>query len=247
MMARKPKVFLGVGHGGWETGAYANGIKEKDANLTTALACNEVLVRHGVDTLMSRTTDEEDTLRQEINECNAFDPDLAVDMHHNAGKGDGVEVFHSVVGGTGKELAKKIHDEIVALGQNSRGVKTRKEDNGSDWYGFIRETKAPAVIVEYAFLDNDKDVQFVDTEAEQKANGVATAKGILKQLGIAYVPETEEADKQIVLGEFKTLREADDYLGALLAKLDYAMAQADLAKLAAADVKNELLKAKVVG
>ena len=193
-MARKPKVFLGVGHGGWETGAYANGIKEKDANLTTALACNEVLVRHGVDTLMSRTTDEEDTLRQEINECNAFDPDLAVDMHHNAGKGDGVEVFHSVVGGTGKELAQKIHDEIVALGQNSRGVKTRKEDDGSDWYGFIRETKAPAVIVEYAFLDNDKDVQFVDTEAEQKANGVATAKGILKQLGIAYVPETAQND-----------------------------------------------------
>lgn len=194
MMARKPKVFLGVGHGGWETGAYANGIKEKDANLTTALACNEVLVRHGVDTLMSRTTDEEDTLRQEINECNAFDPDLAVDMHHNAGKGDGVEVFHSVVGGTGKELAQKIHDEIVALGQNSRGVKTRKEDDGSDWYGFIRETKAPAVIVEYAFLDNDKDVKFVDTEAEQRANGVATAKGILKQLGIAYVPETAQND-----------------------------------------------------
>ena len=192
MMARKPKVFIGVGHGGWETGAYANGIKEKDVNLTTALACNEVLVRHGVETLMSRTTDEEDTLRQEINECNAFDPDLAVDLHHNAGKGDGVEVFHSVVGGTGKELAQKIHYEIVALGQNSRGVKTREEDDGSDWYGFIRETKAPAVIVEYAFLDNNKDVQFVDTEAEQKANGVATAKGILKQLGIAYVPETAQ-------------------------------------------------------
>jgi hypothetical protein len=53
--------------------------------------------------------------------------------------------------------------------------------------------------------------------------------------------------KQIVLGEFDTLREADDYIGGLLAKMDYAMAQADLAKLAAADVKNELLKAKVVG
>ena len=193
MMARKPKVFIGVGHGGWETGAYANGIKEKDVNLTTALACNEVLVRHGVEPLMSRTTDEEDTLRQEINECNAFDPDLAVDLHHNAGKGDGVEVFHSVVGGTGKELAQKIHYEIVALGQNSRGVKTREEDDGSDWYGFIRETKAPAVIVEYAFLDNNKDVQFVDTEAEQKANGVATAKGILKKLGIDYVPKKEES------------------------------------------------------
>lgn len=193
-MARKPKVFIGVGHGGWETGAYANGIKEKDVNLTTALACNEVLVRHGVDTLMSRTTDEEDTLRQEINECNAFDPDLAVDLHHNAGKGDGVEVFHSVVGGAGKELAENIHDEIVALGQNSRGVKTREDTDGTDWYGFIRETKCPAVIVEYAFLDNAKDVQFVDSEAEQRANGVATAKGILKKLGIAYVPETAQND-----------------------------------------------------
>ena len=65
--------------------------------------------------------------------------------------------------------------------------------------------------------------------------------------GGGELPETEEPYKQILLGEFKTLREADDYLGALIEKMDYAMAQADLAKLAAADVKNELLKAKVVG
>ena len=199
------KVFLGVGHGGWETGAYANGINEKDANLTTALACNAELVRHGVETLMSRTTDEEDTLRQEINECNAFDPDLAVDMHHNAGGGDGVEVFHSVIGGAGKELAENIHNEIVALGQNSRGVKTRKDTDGTDWYGFIRETKCPAVIVEYAFLDNDKDVQFVDAEAEQRANGVATAKGILKKLGIAYVPAQNDAEAEKDAGVVVTL------------------------------------------
>jgi hypothetical protein len=64
--------------------------------------------------------------------------------------------------------------------------------------------------------------------------------------GGGELPETEEK-KSIVLGEYDTLREADDYLGALIEKLDYAMAQADLAKLAAADVKNELLKAKVVG
>lgn len=191
------KVFIGVGHGGWETGAYANGIKEKDANLTIALACNEELVRHGVKTLMSRTKDEEDTLRQEINECNAFDPDLAADIHNNAGGGDGAEVFYSVVGGTGKVMATNILNEIVALGQNSRGVKTRKDTDGTDWYGFIRETKAPAVIVECAFLDNAKDVKIIDTAAEQKAMGVAIAKGILKTLGIAYVPEKKPASKPV--------------------------------------------------
>ena len=40
--------------------------------------------------------------------------------------------------------------------------------------------------MECAFLDNKTDVQIVDTTAEQKAMGVAIAKGILKTLGIAY-------------------------------------------------------------
>ena len=238
-----PRVFIGVGHGGSDPGAVANGLREEDLNLVTALACNEELVRHGVVTLMSRTTDEEDTLKQEIAECNAFDPALALDFHHNAGGGDGVEVFHSINGGKGKELAQAIIDEIVALGQNSRGIKTKRNASGLDWYGFIRQTKAPAVIVEVAFLDS-KDHEFVDTEEEQKRNGVAIAKAVLKKLGIEWKPAEK---KQIVLGEFDTLREADDYLSGLLAKMDYAMAQADLAKLAAADVKSELLNAKVVG
>ena len=42
------KVFLGVGHGGSDPGASANGFKEKDLNLSIALACRDELVRHGV-------------------------------------------------------------------------------------------------------------------------------------------------------------------------------------------------------
>ena len=108
------KVFIGVGHGGSDPGAAANGFKEKDLNLAIALACNEELLRHG--------------------------------------------------------------------------VKTRKNTSGKDYYGFIRQTKAPAVIVECAFVDNKADIKIIDTAAEQKAMGVAIAKGILKTLGIAYVP-----------------------------------------------------------
>lgn len=188
------KVFIGVGHGGSDPGAAANGFKEKDLNLAIALACNEELLRHGVKTRMSRTKDEEDTLKQEIAECNAFDPDLALDIHNNAGGGDGAEVFHSIVGGTGKTLATNINNEIKAIGQNSRGVKTRKNTSGKDYYGFIRQTKAPAVIVECAFVDNKADIKIIDTAAEQKAMGVAIAKGILKTLGIAYVPVTAQND-----------------------------------------------------
>jgi N-acetylmuramoyl-L-alanine amidase len=191
------KVFLGVGHGGTDSGAVGNGLMEKDLNLGIAKECAVTLQRHGVTVLLSRSKDENDALTEEIKECNAFNPDLAIDIHNNAGGGDGAEAFHHYGGGTGKTLAVNILNEIVKIGQNSRGAKTRKNSLGKDYYGFIRQIKAPAVIVECAFIDNKKDIAIIDTSAEQKAMGVAIAKGILKTLGIAYVEEkkTETSGK----------------------------------------------------
>lgn len=184
-MGKKYKVYIGIGHGGSDPGAVANGIEEADANLVIGKAAAAELERHGVEVMLSRTTDITEGTSAKVKECNAFDPDLAGDIHNNAGGGDGAEVFHSIVGGTGKELANNILIEVKAIGQNSRGAKTRKGSRG-DYYGFIRDTNCPAVIVECAFLDNKKDVQIIDTTAEQKAMGVAIAKGFLRQLKIAY-------------------------------------------------------------
>lgn len=172
-----------MGHGGKDGGAAANGLKEKDLNLAVALSCRDELVKHGVSVGMSRTKDEDDPLSEAIKECNAFAPDLAVDIHCNAGGGDGAEVYHSIYNNA--ETANNILSELVKIGQNSRGAKTRKNSSGADYYGFIRETKAQAVIVECAFVDNKKDIQILDTKAEQAAMGVAIAKGILKTLGIS--------------------------------------------------------------
>lgn len=178
------KVFLGIGHGGSDPGAVANGVKEKDLNLAIGLACNDELVRHGVLVKMSRTKDENDPATEEIKECNTYNPDLAIDIHNNAGGGDGAEAYYHYGGGTSKTLAENVLAEIVKIGQNSRGAKIRKNSAGRDWFAFIRETKAPAVLVECAFVDNKTDLSIIDTEAEQKKMGVAIAKGILKTLGI---------------------------------------------------------------
>ena len=80
------RVFIGVGHGGIDGGAVANGLREKDLNLIMALKCREVLVSAGIEVGISRVKDENDTLAEEIREANAFKPDLAVDIHNNAGK-----------------------------------------------------------------------------------------------------------------------------------------------------------------
>lgn len=215
------KVFIGVGHGGKDSGAVGNGLKEKDLNLAISLACNEVLQRHGVNTLMSRTKDENDTLNDEIKECNKFKPDIAIDIHNNAGGGDGVEAYYHYKGGASKTLADNVLAEIVKIGQNSRGAKTRRNALGKDYYGFIRETSAPAVIVECAFIDNKKDIAIIDTAAEQKAMGVAIAKGILKTLGIAYVEEkkTETSGKiyRVQVGAFKERANAEGMQKRLIA------------------------------
>lgn len=178
------KVFVSAGHGGRDSGAVGNGFKEKDLNLSIALACGEYLKSHGVEVRMSRIVDEDDGTNQEVKESNEFGPDLTVSIHNNAGGGDGVEVFHSINGGLGKTCAENIVEEIVKIGQNSRGVKTRKGSGGRDYYGFIRMTNAPAVLVECAFVDNANDIQIIDTESKRVKMGEAIAKGILKTLGI---------------------------------------------------------------
>ena len=199
-----PKIFLGVGHGGIDSGAIGNGFKEKDLNLSIALACNEVLVNHGVIVMMSRTKDENDSITDEIRECNGFKPNLAIDIHNNAGGGDGTECFYHHNGGKGKVLAENILTEIVKIGQNSRGVKTRTNSSGKDYYAFIRETSTPAVIVECAFVDNSMDMEILNTPQKQVAMGTAIAKGILRTLGIPYINNKKLYRVQVGAYEIKS-------------------------------------------
>lgn len=209
------KVFIGVGHGGSDPGAVANGFKEKDLNLSIALACRDVLERHGVNVLMSRTKDEDDITS--IKECNAYNPDYALDIHNNAGGGDGAEIFYHYGGGTGKTLAQNVLNEIVKIGQNSRGIKTKRNAFGFDYYGFIRQTSAPAIIIECAFVDNKTDLAIIDTEAERKTMGIAIAKGVLSTLGITYVEpkpvvtDTNVGDKiyRVQVGAYKVKANAE--------------------------------------
>lgn len=190
------KVFISAGHGGSDSGAVGNGFKEKDLNLKIALAVSQVLLSFGVSVLMSRTKDENDPINDEAKECNAFKPDLAVSIHNNAGGGDGAECWYSINGGIGKTLALNMLDEVTKIGQNSRGAKTKKGNNGRDYYGFIRQTNAPAVIIECAFIDNAKDIQIINTDEKCKTMGKAIAYGIAKTLGVSTQPTVQPTKPQ---------------------------------------------------
>lgn len=205
-MAKLPTVFLGAGHGGKDPGGVAFGMNEKDINLVTMLACNEELVRHGVKTITSRTKDENDPVQDEVKEANAAGADLAVFFHANMGKGDGFEGFYwDDAKNEGKKIVLLAEKYVKELGQNSRGAKS-----GNHLYS-IKKTKMLAVLFESFFIDNDKDNDIGDTEAEQKAFGVAYAKAILEYYGIPYVPKSNKIYR-VQLGAFRNIDYAKDML-----------------------------------
>lgn len=225
------RVFIGVGHGGKDPGALKY-IKEADANLQMALGLKAELERHGIIVGVSRLKDEDDPLTEEIKEANAFAPDVAVECHNNAGGGDGFEVYHQTNGYATKsiKLAQCIEARVVASGQKSRGVKTRLNGSGTDYFGWCRQVKAPAVLCEGFFVDNATDSRDYNTAAKQQAFGRVYAWGVLDYLGIAIKPQVDkpagkpveqpQADKNLLytvqVGAFASAKSAAD----LYTKLD---------------------------
>ena len=179
------KVFINAGHGGKDSGAVKY-LVEKDINLKMAKACRDYLVANGVEVLMGRDADVDRTSTQITNMCNNYKPDCAVDIHNNAGGGKGFEVYHSINSSSkGISLAKAIEQEVIKIGQNSRGLKSRRGDNG-DYYYFIRQISCPSIICEGVFVDNEQYAILADTDEKCKKFGEAYAKGILNYLGISY-------------------------------------------------------------
>lgn len=177
--------FIGVGHGGSDPGA-SGYVVEKTAALNMALAEKDFLVAHGVEVCMSRVRDENDPVAEEVRECNAYNPDATNEVHLNSGGGDGWEGFCSVIGTDSRRLAECIEKQVKAIGQNSRGVKTKTLANGQDYFMYVRETWAPAALCEGGFVDNKIDAQAFDSLDEQRAFGIAYAKGVLDYYGITY-------------------------------------------------------------
>lgn len=200
------KVSGSAGHGGNDPGAVAAGkFKESAMALTvTSAFCKELEKNSNVKVKQTRISDVNQSITAKVNMANSFGADLALDIHFNAGGGDGAEVWCSHVGGTGEVLAKNILKRFEEIGQNSRGVKTRLNESGQDYFGFIRMTKMPAVIVECGFIDNATDRKLFDTPAELKKMGVAIAKGVLDTITQETDKKRSEAKSEALTGYYGT-------------------------------------------
>lgn len=180
------KVWLDAGHGGKDSGAAANGMKEKDLVLKMVKYAKSYLESHykGVQVKLTRSTDVFYELSERADMANKWGADVFISFHINAGGGTGFETFR-YPGTAGKtlELQKALHNEILttmkAYGQIAdRGLKQAN-------LAVVRETRMPAVLTENLFIDRKEDAERLKDSGFLKAVGEAHARGIAKYLGLS--------------------------------------------------------------
>ena len=179
-------IYIAAGHGGSDPGAVSGKYIEKALTLKTALACQNYLRNYECETVMARTTDKSCTVAHKMEEVEKKRPSLVLEIHYNAGGGEGCEVYYWHTHAPSKSLAQKVLAEMVKLGQKSRGIKESKAGTSYN-FGMCRQaatTGIPSILGEYAFVDNAKDQAKINSDAKLRAVGEAYAKAAIVYLGL---------------------------------------------------------------
>lgn len=162
-------LVLDAGHGGIDGGAISDsGLKESDINLQIALK-TEALVRFlGIDTVMTRETDtdnsdnkaysEHDNLVQRVKLANSTENAVLISIHQNkfpSAVVSGAEVMYSD-NDDSKALGLLTQDNLVALLDSSNRRVARPAPKE---LLLTSSVECPTILVECGFMSNPQEVQ----------------------------------------------------------------------------------------
>ncbi|MBO5093407.1 MAG: N-acetylmuramoyl-L-alanine amidase [Lachnospiraceae bacterium] len=210
-------VVIDPGHGGSNIGGQIPGLDEKNATLITALAMKEELEKYeGIAVYLTRYDDSELSLAQRPQMAAAVGADFFFSLHYNKAVPNrlyGAEVWIPSLGegySKGYACGDLILNELCdGYGLYRRGIKTKLNNKGTDYYGVIKNATAlgiPSMIIEHCHLDNEEDVPYFNSIEKLQQLGRLDATGVAKYfrlkssvLGVDYsdVQSTQIAPPQI--------------------------------------------------
>ena len=179
-MAENFVIVIDPGHGGSNEGLNYDGFLEKDMNLVTAKAMQELLQQYDNTEVYITNPDKKDmSLKERAEYAKSVEADVMVSLHFNMSEN------HTMYGSeddssTGLANAKMhalgdiILSQLSEHGLTIRGVKTRLNDSGTDYYGIIRESAAldlPCILVEHAYADHAMDRAYLDSPEDWQEMG----------------------------------------------------------------------------
>lgn len=150
-------IAIDPGHGGENNGALGStGVLEKNVTLSIAQHIQDSLVSRGVRVIMTRTSDENVSMADRIEEVVSSGAQILVSIHCNSiGESTdpllayGTSAYYRYIGF--RPLATIMYNRMLELGLNQFGV------TGGFNFALNAPTQFPNVLVETAFLSNPND------------------------------------------------------------------------------------------
>jgi len=168
-------IVLDAGHGGGDTGAPGSkGMHEKDITLDIVQRAEKLLSAAGARVLMTRNDDTFIPLYDRPGMANNRQADIFISVHCNSSakrnSGSGTQVYYRTPQSI--PFASAMHQELIkALELKDGGVR-----NGN--FCVIRESRMPSVLLEIAFINNDKEEQLLRTPAFRQKTAEAILSGV---------------------------------------------------------------------
>lgn len=188
-------IVLDPGHGGENLGLNYNGYVEKEMNLIVANAMKEELEKYDNVTVYITNEDAKDmSLKERARYGKEMGADVLISLHFNMSEEH--TQFGSEVWVPSKGLAYRqmrslgdiFLEEFEGIGLHTRGVKTRLNDDGNDYYGIIRESQAlgmNVLLVEHCYADYKTDTPYIDSTEDLQRFGQLDARAVAKYYGLS--------------------------------------------------------------
>lgn len=178
------KIVISIGHGTSIHGGYDPGALSKDGRYEEHKIA-AVIGKYAAEYLGCKLInyDGSMSLTDRIKEINRLNPDFCADIHLNAGGGKGTEAFYYHNSPTGKRAATEVCREIsAALDVNNRCAKIKLNKYGKDYFAYIRCTRPCAILIETVFIDNDSDLEKINTPESMQKCGYAIGRALEKSI-----------------------------------------------------------------
>ena len=216
------KVIIDPGHGGTDSGATGNNLLEKDYNLLISKYMYDRFKELGVPVAITRDSDTTlsptDRVNTILNKFGNSSDVILISNHVNSGGGEGAEVIYALR--NRDTLAKRILENIGATGQTIRKYYQRRlpSDTSKDYYFIHRNTgNLEPLIVEYGFIDNTKDVEFLKENYKELAEAVISA--VANYIGVPYTPPEGITTNTYVVQKGDSLYSIANKLGTTVSEL----------------------------
>ena len=176
-----PRIYLSPST--QEKNQYVNGGTEEEWMNRLADAMEPYLQANNIQ--YTRNTPQM-TAGSSIRQSNAGQYDLHLALHSNAapekdyGKYRGVDVYYDPRSSRGRRAAELIAQELKAIYPLPDRVRARTTTS----LGEVTKTKAPAVLVEYAYHDNPEDAQWIKDNLDAMARQTVVA--LTRYFGLPY-------------------------------------------------------------